>query len=172
MASPWMSTDIRRATRSDLAAIAAGLPSRTEAQHAHRFLGQEQGHGVYLIAWCEDRPVGHVMLKWPWWPERYVSEFTARYDCSWVEDLSVEGQSRNQGIGRRLMETLEAISHARGLGRVGLDVGLDEGYAAARHLYDSLGYRDMGHGTYLTSAVVPGGGVWMERTVVLLKDLR
>ena len=172
MASPWMSTDIRRATRSDLEAIGAGLPGRTVAQHAHRLQQQEQGHGVYLIAWCEDRPVGHVTLKWPGWPERYVSEFTTRYDCSWVEDLSVEAQSRNQGIGRSLMETLEAMTQSRGLGRLGLDVGVDEGYAAARYLYESLDYRDMGHGTYLTSAVVPGGGVWMERIVFLLKEVR
>jgi GNAT superfamily N-acetyltransferase len=171
MASRRMSTDIRRATRADLAAIVAELPSRTEAQHAHRLLGQEQEHGVYLIAWCDDRPVGHVMVKWPGWPERHVSEFTARYDCSWVEDLSVEALSRNQGIGRSLMETLEAMTRARRLGRVGLDVGLDEGYAAARYLYESLDYRDVGHGTYLTSAVVQGGGVWMERLVFLLKEL-
>ncbi len=52
----------------------------------------------------------------------------------------------------------------------GLDV--DQGYAAARHLYDHLGYRDVGYGSYLASASVEGGGVWMERLVFLLKELR
>jgi hypothetical protein len=51
-----------------------------------------------------------------------------------------------------------------------LDV--DQGYAAARHLYDHLGYRDVGYGSYLASASVEGGGVWMERLVFLLKELR
>ena len=110
--------------------------------------------------------------EWPCWPERHVSEFTARYGCSWVEDLSVQAQNRNQGIGRQLMEVLEARTLAKGIGRLGLDVGLDQGYAAARHLYDSLGYRDAGHGTFFTSAVVEGGGVWMKRLVFLLKELR
>jgi GNAT superfamily N-acetyltransferase len=166
-----MTTDIRRTNRADLAAIVAGLADRTEAQHAHRLLLQEQGHGVYLIAWIEGRPVGHVMLKWPSWPERHVSEFTARYDCSWVEDLAVQPQSRNQGVGKRVMETLEALTLAEGIRRVGLDVGLDVGYAAARHLYDSLGYRDRGHGQFISSARVEGGGLWMEWLVFLLKEL-
>jgi ribosomal protein S18 acetylase RimI-like enzyme len=80
-------------------------------------------------------------------------------------------QSRNQGVGRGLMETLERLTRDSQLQRVGLHVGLDEGSVAARHLYESLGYRDMGHGTYLLSATVEGGGVWMEWIVFLLKEL-
>ena len=111
------------------------------------------------------------MLKWPAWPERRVSELTARYGCSWAEDLAVQPQSRNQGIGRRLMETLETLTRDHGIRRVGLDVGLDQGYTAARRLYESLSYRDMGHGIFMVSDR-EGGRVWMEWLVSLLKELR
>jgi GNAT superfamily N-acetyltransferase len=111
------------------------------------------------------------MLRWPWWPERRVPEFSARYDCSTVGDLFVVLESRNQGVGRGLMETLERLTRDSQLKRIGLERGVDEGYTAADHLYESLGYRDMGHGPYLISATVEGGGVWMEQIVFLLKEL-
>jgi GNAT superfamily N-acetyltransferase len=53
----------------------------------------------------------------------------------------VQQEHRNQGIGRGLMLKLEELTGAHGLGRVGLTVALDEGYAVARHLYESLEYR-------------------------------
>jgi GNAT superfamily N-acetyltransferase len=154
-----------------LRAIMSGIPERTSEQHADRYESQEQGHGLYLVAWVLGAPVGHVMLKWPWWPERPVSEVTARYGCSWVEDLAVRPQYRNRGVARALMQCLEELTRAHGLDRVGLDVGVDDGYAAARHLYSSLGYRDVGHGAFLESAALLGGGVWVDWVMTLIKDL-
>lgn len=159
------------ARRGDVEAIISGLPDRTCEQHLGRLRYQQQGDGVYLIAWHRGVPVGHVVLKWPWWPERYVSEMTARYGCSWVEDLAVQRDHRNRGIGRALMLQLEQLTRTHRLKRVGLAVGLDEGYAAARHLYDSLGYRDPGHGPYFESAAIRGRGVWMDWVEALIKQL-
>jgi GNAT superfamily N-acetyltransferase len=156
----------------ELDAIASGLPDRSAEQHRGRYEAQAGGRGIYLIAWERDKPVGHVMLKWPWWPERHVSEITARHDCSWVEDLAVQAEYRNRGIAGTVMRELEALTRAHGLDRIGLTVGVDEGYAAARHLYDSLGYRDPGHGAFMESAAIPGGGIWMDWVIVLIKELR
>jgi GNAT superfamily N-acetyltransferase len=164
--------EIRPVHGRELHTIITGLPERSPEQHRARHQVQEQGDGVYLIAWKGHTPVGHVTLRWPWWPERHVPEFSARYDCSFVGDLSVLVESRNQGVGRGLMETIERLTRDSQLKRIGLGVGLDEGYTAAHHLYESLGYRDMGHGAYLTSATVEGGGVWMEWIVFLVKELR
>ena len=163
---------IRPARSDDLAAITNSIPERHPELHSGRLRSQEHDEGIYLIAWEGGRPVGHVMLMWPWWPEQPVSEFTARYDCSWVEDLFVQPQSRNKGIGRRLMEAVEAHTRTERIGRVGLAVGLDEGYTVARHLYESVGYRNPGHGTFFESVIVRGGGVWMDWLTAFIKELR
>ena len=141
-----------------LDALSAATPERPRSLHAKRLQYQEQGHGLYLIGWSDELAVGHLLLKWPGWPERpWTMEFQATYGCSLVEDLWVQPRSRGMGIGRALMETAHSHSNQQGIPSVGLGVGMDPGYAAARRLYRSLGYRDPGHGRFIASG--PG---WIE----------
>ena len=56
--------EIRSADAVSLQAIVSGIPERTPEQHVGRYESQEQGHGVYLVAWDRGAPVGHVMLEW------------------------------------------------------------------------------------------------------------
>lgn len=55
-----------------------------------------------------------------------------------IHDLAVLPAWRGQGIGRRLLAAVEAIARARGCCKVTLEVRADN--AAARRLYDRLGY--------------------------------
>ena len=160
-------TEIRPAAGEQLDAISETLSARPRALHSDRIHQQSLGHSLYLFAWVEERPVGHVIVKWPTWPERpWAVEWQARYDCCFIEDLWVLPDSRNQGIGRALMATAESQCLGHEASRVGLHVGLDEGYQAAHHIYLSTGYRDLGHGNFIESS--PGS---VEPVIFLLKEL-
>ena len=158
---------ISAAAWNQLDAICEGLAERPKPLHAQRIRQQDQGHSLYLLAWKRQRPVGHVILKWPTWPERPLAvEWQARYDCCFIDDLWVDPDSRNEGIGRGLMEAAHSHTSKQAIPSVGLAVGMDPGYEAARRLYRSLGYKDPGHGRFIESG--PG---WTERLSFLLKEL-
>jgi GNAT superfamily N-acetyltransferase len=161
-------TPIRSGLMAHLDAICVGLPERSRPLHSRRILQQDQGHGLYLFAWVDERPVGHVMVKWPSWPERPGTvEWQARYGCCFIEDLWVQFETRNQGIGRALMGAAESYCRlVQDSSKVGLNVGLDEGYQAALHIYYSTGYKDPGHGFFIESS--PGA---VEQVIFLLKEL-
>ncbi len=158
---------IEAAAWGQLAAICRGLPDRPMSLHSQRILLQVQGHSLYLIAWADERPLGHVVLQWPTWPERpWAVEWQARYGCCFILDLWVEPGSRNQGIGRALMSMAESLCRKQGHPSVGLHMGLDEGYRAALNIYHSMDYTDLGHGLFIESS--PGA---VEPVIFLLKEL-
>lgn len=160
-------TQIRAAAWDELDAISEGLPQRPKPLHAQRIFQQSMGHNLYLFAWKADTPVGHVMVKWPTWPEGPGAvEWQARYGCCFIEDLWVLPDMRNLGIGRALMVSAESRCLSQNTSRAGLHVGLDDGYKAALHLYYSTGYRDLGHGPFIESS--PGA---VEPVIFLLKEL-
>ena len=158
---------IRRARWDQLDAISESLSERPKALHSERIRQQMMGHSLYLFAWRSAVPVGHVIVKWPPWPERpWAVEWQARYECCFIEDLWVLPDSRNGGIGRALMARAEAHCLGQEISRVGLHVGLDKGYEAAFHIYSSTGYKDLGHGRFIESS--PGS---VEPVTFLLKDM-
>jgi ribosomal protein S18 acetylase RimI-like enzyme len=63
--------------------------------------------------------------------------FTPALDC-YLAELYVEPPARGRGLGRALMEA--AIEHARERGADRMDLGTSEQDAAARGLYESLGF--------------------------------
>ena len=159
--------NIKAASLDQLDAVCEGLPERPRTLHSERIVQQNQGNGLYLLAWIDKLPLGHVLVKWPTWPERpWAVEWQARYGCSFIEDLWVHPDNRNRGIGRALMGAAESHCLDYGSSSVGLHVGLDEGYQAARHIYTATAYRDPGHGIFIESA--PGE---VEPVVFLLKRL-
>jgi len=78
-----------------------------------------------------DPPSGVLQLRFRW------SVWTSAEDC-WVEDVYVDEAARGSGLGRALVEAACERARARGCKRIELDV--DEGNAAARALYESLGF--------------------------------
>jgi ribosomal protein S18 acetylase RimI-like enzyme len=66
-----------------------------------------------------------------------LSVWTAAEDC-WVEDVFVEEEARDRGLGRRLIEGCVARARQRGCRRIQLDA--NERNEGAIALYRSLGF--------------------------------
>ncbi len=87
-----------------------------------------QGDGAYLVAWDGATPVGHVHVT--------------RGDPPELQDLEVRGAHRRRGVASALLSAAELQCAARGARRVQVAVSVDND--AARSLYASRGYRDVG----------------------------
>jgi GNAT superfamily N-acetyltransferase len=151
---------------------AAAMPWRSRAVHRERLERQDRGEFTYLIARVDGRPAGHVGVRWP--SERDVAEFQHRHGCAEVEDLFVTPPCRGRGIGRALMERAEAETRLLALPSIGLATGQDEGYAAARHLYRTLGYHQVS-GLFIQSNRTPSDAgerqFWLDVLTYWVKNL-
>lgn len=122
-------------------------------KHSERFIRQENGEVVYLVAWKYESPVGHLLLKWRGTSDEPMASDIK--DCPDLEDLFVIPDYRSRGIGTRLLECAEQAALEKGYGRIGLGVSVDN--PRARSLYLRLGYRETGTGRYET------GGIYVDR---------
>src|SRR5690242_13764335 len=108
----------------------AGLP----AKHRARFARQQQGEVVYLIAWSDQDPIGHMLIHWTGpQNEPIASRLT---NCAEIEDFVVRPDLRSRGIGRRMLAVAEYLTRRQDLRWLGLGVGL--GNSRARALYDAV----------------------------------
>jgi deazaflavin-dependent oxidoreductase (nitroreductase family) len=143
--------DVHELRRDELALVSQTLTNRSPRLHRERFERQERGVFTYLIAWHDERPIGHAGIDWP--DDRQPAhELEWGVDLAVVHDLEVIPAERSMGFGRTLMLELEDRVRARGLSEIGLGTGLDEGYAAARQLYRSLGYAERSGTVYIESS--------------------
>lgn len=126
---------IRPLTEADLPLVRHWLPFGDPDKHHARFTRQEAGEVLYLSAWLNEVPVGHLLLKWTGSGER-----PDLVDCPDIEDLVVAESFRRRGIASRLLEAAESEARGRGYSRIGLSVGIDN--MPARALYDRRGYRE------------------------------
>jgi ribosomal protein S18 acetylase RimI-like enzyme len=173
--------DVRPLVADDLAQLQKALPPEHPEAHVRRLGDQRVGRITYLIAWLEQRAVGHLLIRWggPTNPE-LIWRLGRRADHPYVEALYVHPEYRSQTIGSQLLDVAERLVQSRGFRRVGLAVAVDNVRAWA--LYDRLGYRDADVGdvvnhwsyvdeagqevigtemvTYLVKALAPG----IERT--------
>lgn len=151
--------EVRRLVHADLPAFNASMPSWNSTEYARRLTEQDRRLAVQLVAWIGEEAVGRGMLVLPgngeWSPSAY------RETCPEIRDLGVSAAWQRRGVGRSLIVALEDEARASGAERVGLGVGLDEDYAAARTLYDGLGYR-FAHGPFIGSAkLARDDGGWL-----------
>ena len=165
-----MNLEIRPIVPHELDAVSDGLTSRPRATHERRIVLQEQGGFVYLIAWLEGAPVGHVGLGFV--NGRRVEDLSEFRGYPLVSDLLVEAEHRGKGIGRALMQALEDVARAAGERGVALDTGTDETFTVSRELYRSMGYRDQG-GVFLGGWSDPEqpGVHFVDPLTIWLKEL-
>ncbi len=174
MDAPPVAVSVRRLRPWELDEVCRAFPERPRMLHLGRLILQAQDELRYLIAWDGPRPVGHVVVQVPE-RSRQPMEMAWREGCAEIGDLFVDPAHRRGGAGRALVLAAEDAARAFGGTRVGLATGPGDGFAAARALYASLGYRDAGHGPYLEGWVYRDE--WGEvRTsldplVYLVKDL-
>ena len=92
---------------------------------------QAQEHAVILLALVDERPVGTAVCF------RGFSTFAARPLLN-IHDLAGLPGFRGRGIGRALLEAVEARARKNGCCRLTLEVS--EGNERARALYKSFGF--------------------------------
>jgi ribosomal protein S18 acetylase RimI-like enzyme len=133
---------IRPIAAGDIPLIDTLMPRRMPGTHRERMEKQERGEALYLVAWLDVRPVGHLLLRW----DGSASSPGASTTWPTFSDISVPADLRSRGIGSQLMEHAERLVAQRGYRQVGLSVALDN--PRARALYERRGYRDSGLGTH------------------------
>ena len=138
--------DVRPLTAEELAILDQHIAfDRGNAdKHRKRLQLQSEGRGVYLVAWSEDVPIGHALLKWEV-PAEYP--FASRLDrCAHVEDVFVHPDYRSTGVGSQILLHAERAAQDKRNTTIGLAVGVDN--PRARSLYERTGYEDTGVGEF------------------------
>lgn len=108
---------------------------------------------MQVVAWDDERPVGRGMVLFPEHEE--YSDSAVREGCAEVRDVFVAPDRRRRGVAEAIMAALEDSARGAGMHRIGLSVAVDEDAAAARALYEKLGYRHA-HGPYIGSTTLEG----------------
>lgn len=115
--------------------------------HRMRFYRQQAGEALYLIAWLGLHPVGQLLLTWA--GEQREPMVSGLVRCPNLSDFIVVPAYRSQGIGSRMLDSIEQLVMERGYQQIGLGVSVKN--PRARSLYERQGYRDTGLGEYLDS---------------------
>jgi GNAT superfamily N-acetyltransferase len=134
-------------------ALDRDLPAWSSAVYPRRLQQQRRLQMVQVVAWRDAVPLGRGMVLFPEHEE--YSESAARERVAEVRDVFVRDDARRIGAASAMMRALEDEARTAGFPRVGLAVSLDEEAAAARALYERLGYRHA-HGPFVTSATLEG----------------
>jgi GNAT superfamily N-acetyltransferase len=146
-------SSVRVVEESDLAILVSTFPETGAApvnRHLEQFRLQQEGAVTCLVAWDGAAPVGYVFVRWPGGGGD-LSDQALTLGCPELGDLFVVEHARGRGIGRKLVETAESIVATRGLPTLGLEVAAANPHtAAARTLYERLGYRDAGFGDFIS----------------------
>jgi GNAT superfamily N-acetyltransferase len=126
----------------DIGPLEAGVPSGLSRFHERRLARQQQGISSYLIAWVDDVPAGHAVVRWDGCePTEVRQRFPG---CAMISALEVwPGHMRSRGIGTALIAEAERRAAARGFSRIGPGVADDNPRAAA--LYLRLGFEETGY---------------------------
>ena len=144
--SSAVSVAIRPILQGEVALAERLLPleEASPGRYYDYFAMQQRNEAICLIAWQEGLPVGHALLCWQ--GSRHEPMASQLRDCPHFSAVIVAPERRSRGIGTRLLEHGEALARLRGYRQVGLNVILDN--VRARALYERLGYREAGFGTY------------------------
>ena len=139
------------------------LPQDVERVDRHLPLNRLDQHveseSTYLIAWKDERPVGHAHIAWT----------GTQLDVPEIQDVFVAPEHRRQGIAKQLTHSAEDEARRRGWRSISLSVSRD-GNAAARSLYEQLGYVDAGIDPVRVAGVITlrGRPVEVDDTLVYL----
>ena len=117
---------------------------------------------TYLVAWDGDEPVGHAHIAWT----------GAKLGVPAIQDVFVVETWRRRGIASHLVRAAERLAAERG--HTAISVGHATDNAAARAVYERLGYRDAGvePERHRGTIVIRGRPVHVDDTVVyLVKDV-
>ena len=143
--------DIRAADEDQLDFLDSIFSPHSLSKHHHqRYDVQEHGDGIYLIAWLDDKPVGHFLLEWsgPGTDGDVSGEYP--FPTPYLSSGETVSEYRRKGIATRLIGTAENLARDKGFREIGLAVGSTDN-PDARRLYGKLGYSDWGKGEFEAS---------------------
>jgi GNAT superfamily N-acetyltransferase len=96
---------IRQANFSDLEILNQYLPTNIPHFHEDKIRQQESGDSLWLIAWKENIPAGHLQIRWTGSKIDKVNKIIN--NCPNIESVGVSEEYRRQGVGTQL--TVDAI---------------------------------------------------------------
>ena len=100
----------------------------------------------------DGQQVGSVLMNWAPKYRPFAVQGLAE-----VQELFVEAEYRQRGIGRAMVEYCEDLARDQGHTQIGIGVGLTGDYGAAQRLYARMGYIPDGQGvTYDRETVAKG----------------
>ena len=141
-----------RPIRPREAALLAAAVKPEPLLHEARAQLQRAGRAVYLLAWDDETPLGHALLRLP----PLDASLHPRVDgVPQVEDLLVADAYRSRGVGTKLLDELDRQARLRGFDRISLAVGTSN--TGARRLYGRQGYIDAGLGEFEVAGAAGGG---------------
>jgi GNAT superfamily N-acetyltransferase len=144
-----LQVEIKPAKKEELDLLQSEFsPTNLSMNHHKRFEIQENGKGVYLIAWHNNKPIGHFLLRFDG-PEKDTSN-DYPYPTPYLEAGGTRSPYRRQGVATRMIEKAEDIASQKGFDKIGLAVGSTDNPDAKR-LYEKLDYADWGKGEFEVS---------------------
>ncbi len=163
---------IRQAHESELEMLEREFsPGDISRHHFQRFEEQEKGKGIYLIAWHDNLPVGHLLLEWDGPGDPTVATQIDVKGRAYLFAVETREEYRRRGVATRMIQTGEKLAREHGCEWIGLEVGRVSN-PDAKKLYEKLGYKDWGLGELIVSCSYAreDGQRYTEFEVVIYMD--
>jgi GNAT superfamily N-acetyltransferase len=116
----------------------------------NRYDVQKKGEGLYLIAWHNNIPIGHFLLRWSGPTDEYISKNIDITHNAFLEAGLTIDEYRRKGVATAIIQEAERLAKEKGCISIGIEVGSTDNPEAKR-LYEKLGYVDSGQGEFLVS---------------------
>lgn len=118
--------------------------------HAERLARQRDRECVYLVAWRDNMPMGHLLIVWDGVPDMYLADKVE--SSPYFEDMRVLETFRSLEVGRQLAETAEDVVRQEGYKTIGFVVMANNKRAQA--LFERGGYVESDVGIFMANGLV------------------
>ncbi len=150
---PVLTVEIHPLQEDELIPVEHFLANSTKPSiHAERLARQQRGECVYLVAWRDNMPMGHLLVVWDGVPDIYLADKVE--SSPYFEDMRVLEEFRSLEVGRQLSEAAENIVRQEGYTSVGFVVLANNKRALA--LFERGGYVESDIGTFMANGSVTG----------------
>ncbi|GJQ60925.1 MAG: GNAT family N-acetyltransferase [Candidatus Scalindua sp. AMX11] len=136
---------IRPIEKSDLCKMDITFKSEFKRTHADDLHEQSLSNISFLVAWLNDHPVGHALVRWE--GPREVTVRREYADCPEIYRLRVLKEFRSQGIATAIIKECENEALKRECLFIGL--GTHTGISPEDNLYLRLGYESSAVTSYI-----------------------
>ncbi len=136
---------IRQIEKSDLNKMDCTFRSEFGRTHADDLHDQSMSDISFFVAWLNDNPVGHALVRWLGPRDEIVRKDYP--DCPEIYRLKVLKEFREQGIATAIIRKCENEALKRECLLIGL--GTDPNITTKDNLYIQLGYRSSTVGSYI-----------------------